>query len=82
MRSESFHNYIIDNDGGDDVPNGIRQVDHNLKQYLGILLMISTNKEIKKGRSNDALCRGISIILEKNEQFICAGPPKQARLIV
>ena len=33
------------------------------------MLMINTNKNIKKGRANDALCRDISITLKKNEEF-------------
>ena len=33
------------------------------------MCMINTNKNIKKGRSNDVLCRDISIILKKNEEL-------------
>ena len=40
-----------------------------LKKYTNILLMINTNKNIKKGRANDILCRDISIKLKKKEEF-------------
>ena len=36
-----------------------------LKMYTGIMLMINTNKDVKKGRANDTLCREISIKLKK-----------------
>jgi len=67
VRSEIFHNYVIDNYGDADVTegSGTRHIDPALKFYSGIPLMITTNKDIDKGRGNETLCRGISFKLKK-----------------
>ena len=68
VRSEIFHNYVIDNYGDADVKEGSgnRHIDPALNFYSGIPLMITTNKDIAKGRGNGTLCRGISVKLKKN----------------
>lgn len=55
MRSKPFHNYEINNNRDDDVPNGRRQIVSVLKLYLAIPLMICTNRGIKKGRVKGTL---------------------------
>ena len=69
VRSEMFYNYVIDNNGDDDISKGIRRIDPALKFYSGIPLVININKGIKKGRVNGKLCRGIFIKLKKNKQL-------------
>ena len=69
MRSETFHNYVIDNYGDTDVKQGNRHVDPAFKFYFGIPLMITTKKDIKIGRENGTLCRGLSIKSKKNGEL-------------
>ena len=47
-----------------------QNVINGLQKYTGIMLVISTIKDIKKGRANDALCREISIKLKKMRNYI------------
>ena len=56
---------MFDNYGDADVKQGTRHIDPVLKLYSGIPLMITTNKDHKKGRGNGTLCRVISIKLKK-----------------
>ena len=69
VRSEVFHKQVIDNYGDADVSNGTRRIDPALKFYSGIPFMMNTNKEIKKGKANGTLRRGISIKLKTNKQL-------------
>ena len=71
MRSEIFHNYVIDNYGDADVTEGTgtRHIDPALKFYSGIPLMITTNNGIDKGRGNGTLCRGITFKLKRNSDL-------------
>ena len=67
VRCEAFHNYIIDNYGDAAVKVGTsKHIDPPLILYSGIPLMITTNKDIEKGRGNGTLCRGIYIKLKTN----------------
>lgn len=59
--SDAFYNYMIDIYEDTDVKHGSRYIHPALKLSSGIWLMIYKNKDIKKGRSNDTLCRGVSI---------------------
>ena len=69
VRSENFHNYVINIYGNAGVSNGSRRIDHALTFYSDIICMINAIKEFKKGRANGTLCRGISITLKKSEQL-------------
>ena len=70
VRSEAFHNYIIDNYGDADVKVGTsKHVDPALKFYSGIPLMITTNDDLEKDRGNGTLCRGISVKLKTNDDL-------------
>ena len=69
VRSEAFYNYVVDNYGDADVSNGTRWVNPALIFYSGTSLRINRKIDIKKGRTNGTLCRGISIKLKKREQL-------------
>ena len=59
VRSEIFHNYVIDNYEDADVTegSGTRHIDPALKFYSGTPLIITTKNDIDKGRENGTLCR-------------------------
>ena len=67
VKTEAFHNYVIDKYGDADVNEGTGNIHiyPALKFYSGIPLMITTNESINKGRGNGTLCRGISVKLKK-----------------
>ena len=67
VRSEAFHTYVIDNYGDADIKVGTsKRIDPTLILYSGIPLMITTNKDLEKGRGNGTLYRGISVKLKTN----------------
>ena len=51
VRSEVFHNYVIDNHKNADVSNETRIINPAVKHYSRMQLMINAYKEINKGKT-------------------------------
>ena len=62
LTSENFHNWVFNHCGDADVTTAKnKKIDPALKFYNGIFLMINTNKDLKNGRGNGTLCRGVGL---------------------
>jgi hypothetical protein len=66
VATRSFHDAAFEMCGDAQVQTSRKKrVDPALKWYPGIPLMITSNDDIKKGRANGSLCRGLSIKLKE-----------------
>jgi hypothetical protein len=67
--TRSFHEEVFENCGDAQVETSRKKrVDPALKWYTGIPLMITSNDDIKLGRANGTLCRGLKLKLKEGVQ--------------
>lgn len=65
--TRNFHDAVFETCGDAQIQtNSKKRVDPALKWYPGIPLMITSNDDIKKGRANGTLCRGLKVKLKEN----------------
>lgn len=66
MTTRNFHDAVFEICGDAQIETSRKKrVDPALKWYPGIPLMITSNGDIKKGRANGSLCRGLKIKLKE-----------------
>jgi hypothetical protein len=66
MATRTFHDAVFETCGDAQVQTTRKKrVDPALKWYPGVPLMITSNDDIKKGRANGSLCRGLKIKLRE-----------------
>ena len=70
--SKELHKFIYEQCGDNDTKksNG-RQIDPICYFYKGVPLMINSNINLKEGRGNGTLCRGVSVRFKSYYEPIC-----------